>query len=148
MSVVFLLYSSTLHTSLVHVQSFSLMVTTHNSTPLKTNGMTADILFLVLLGKKFLYPAIRHIIMILSIFLGDIADTLLQITRVAFSMFSLRNLQPEHRWPCILPSSTNLDLIPSNMGLFHLLQMLLRRSSLSTHISLFHHCEQPFSPSI
>ena len=58
--------------------------------------MTEDILFLVLLGKKFLYPAIRHIIMILSIFLGDIADTLLQITRVAFSMFSLRNLQPEH----------------------------------------------------
>ena len=49
---VFASYSSALHTSLVPVQGFSLMVTTHDSTALKTNGMTEDILFLVLLGQK------------------------------------------------------------------------------------------------
>ena len=49
---VFASYSSALHTSLAPVQGFSLMVTTHDSTALKTNGMTEDILFLVLLGQK------------------------------------------------------------------------------------------------
>ena len=58
------------------------------------------------------------------------------------------NLQPGHRLLCILPSLTSSDLIPSCMGIFHLLQMLLCRSSLSTHISCFHHWEQPFFPSI
>ena len=42
---VFASYSSALHTSLAHVQGFSLMVTTHSSTALKVNGMTEDILF-------------------------------------------------------------------------------------------------------
>ena len=98
--------------------------------------------------QTFLYSVIRHKIMILSIFLGDVTDTLLQITHIFFSMFSLNNLKPGHRLPCILPSSTSLDLISSYMGLSHLLQMILHRSSLSTHISRFHHCEQPFFPSI
>ena len=54
-----------------------------------------------------------------------------------------------HILPCILPSSTSLDLIPSCMGLFHLLQMFPRRSSLSIHITRFHHCQQPiFSSSL
>ena len=38
-------YSSALHTSLARVQGFSLVTTTHNSTALKVNGMTGDILF-------------------------------------------------------------------------------------------------------
>ena len=54
------------------------------------------------------------------------------------------NLQPGHRLPCIFPSSTSLNLIPSSMGLFHLLQMFVRRFSLSTCISRFHHCGKPF----
>ena len=49
---VFVSYYSTLNTSLARIQGFSLMVTTHNSTALKVNGMTEDILFLVLLGQK------------------------------------------------------------------------------------------------
>ena len=68
-----------------------------------------------------------------------------KLTRVVFFMVSLGNLQSG---PCILPSSTSFDLIPSYMDLFHLLQMLLCRSSMSTHISRFHPCEQPFFPSI
>ena len=48
----FCINSSTLHTSLARVQGFSLMVTTHNSTALKVNGMTEDILFVVLFGQK------------------------------------------------------------------------------------------------
>ena len=58
------------------------------------------------------------------------------------------SLQLGYSLSCILPSSTSLDLIPSYMGLFHLLQLLLHRPSLSTCISRFHHCEQPFFPSI
>ena len=58
---VFVSYSSALHTSLARIRDFPLMVTTHNSTALKVNGMTEDIFicssFLV---KKFLYPIIRH----------------------------------------------------------------------------------------
>ena len=45
-------YSSALQTSLVCVQGFSLMVATRNSTALKENDMTENILFLVLLGQK------------------------------------------------------------------------------------------------
>ena len=51
-SVVYLLYSSALQTSLARVQGFSLMVTTHNSTALKENGMTEDILFVVLFSQN------------------------------------------------------------------------------------------------
>ena len=40
---VFAAYSSTLHTSLVQTQGFSLMVSMHNSTSLKTNGVAEDI---------------------------------------------------------------------------------------------------------
>ena len=40
---VFVSYSSALHTSLTRIQGFSLMVTKHNSTALKVNGMTEDI---------------------------------------------------------------------------------------------------------
>ena len=40
---VFAAYSSTLHPSLVRTQGFSLMVLTHNSTLLKTNGVAEDI---------------------------------------------------------------------------------------------------------
>ena len=58
------------------------------------------------------------------------------------------NLQPGHILPCILPSSTSLDLIPSYMGVFHLFQMLLHRPSFSTRIYRFHRCDQPFFPSI
>ena len=36
-------YPSALHTSLACVQGFSLMVTMHNSTELKENGITEDI---------------------------------------------------------------------------------------------------------
>ena len=43
-SAVFLLYCSALQTSLALVQGFSSMVTMHNSTALKENGMTKDIL--------------------------------------------------------------------------------------------------------
>ena len=70
-------YSSALHSSLARVQGYSLMVTTHNSTILKENGITEDVLFLVLVGSKklcirsldtkspclylqFLYPVTRH----------------------------------------------------------------------------------------
>ena len=49
---VFASYSSTLHTSLERIQGFSLMVTTHNSTTLKVNDMTEDILFVVLFPPK------------------------------------------------------------------------------------------------
>ena len=38
-------YFNALHTSLAKIQSLSLMVTTHNSTALKVNGMTEDIFF-------------------------------------------------------------------------------------------------------
>ena len=49
---VFASYSSALHTSLARVQGFSLMITTHNSTALKVNGMTEDILFVVLFAQR------------------------------------------------------------------------------------------------
>ena len=49
---VFASYSSALHTSLAHVQGFSLMVTKHSSTALKVNGMTEDISFVVLFRPK------------------------------------------------------------------------------------------------
>ena len=42
-------YSRALHTSLARVQGFSLIVTTHNCTALKVNGMTEDI-FIIILG--------------------------------------------------------------------------------------------------
>ena len=42
-SDVFASYSSVLHTSLARIQGFPLMITAHNSTALKTNGMTEDI---------------------------------------------------------------------------------------------------------
>ena len=48
----FLVYFSALHISLVGVQDFSLIVTTHNSTALKINGMTEEILFAVLFGQE------------------------------------------------------------------------------------------------
>ena len=55
------LYSSPLQVSLARVQGFSLIVTMHNSTALKTNGMTEDILFIVLFRPKhFWYPVIRY----------------------------------------------------------------------------------------
>ena len=58
---VFASYSSALHTSLVRTQGFSLMVTTHNFTALRTNGMTKDILiFNSFRPKNFLYLVIRH----------------------------------------------------------------------------------------
>ena len=46
------LCSSALQASLARVQGFSLMVTTHNSTALKVNGMTEGIFVLVLFGSK------------------------------------------------------------------------------------------------
>ena len=49
---VFASYPSALHTSVAHVQGFSLMVTIHNSAALKVNGITEDILFVVLFGQK------------------------------------------------------------------------------------------------
>ena len=142
-------YSSTLQISLARVQGLSLMVTTYNSTALKTNGIREDIFICTSFWvKHFLYLVIRHKIIILSIFLGDVTDTVLQITRAVFSIFSLSSLQTEHRLPCILSSLTSLNLIPSYMGLFHLLQMLPHRCSLTIHIPRFHHCEQPLFPSI
>ena len=42
-------YSSALQTSLARVQVFSLMVTRHNSTALKVNGMTED-MFIIISG--------------------------------------------------------------------------------------------------
>ena len=66
------------------------------------------------------------------------------ITEDIFTKFRV----PARSLPCILPSSTSLDLIPSYMDLFHLLQILLHRSSLKTCISRFHHCEQLFFSSI
>ena len=55
---VFATYSSALHTSLVRVQGFSLMITTHNYTALKENGMTEDIFI------KFWAPARSLLILI------------------------------------------------------------------------------------
>ena len=49
---VFASYPSALHTSLARVQGFSLLITTHNSTALKVNGMTEDILFVVLFAQR------------------------------------------------------------------------------------------------
>ena len=48
---IILLYSSAPQTSLASVQGFSLMITTHNSTALKENGMAEDIFI------KFWAPA-------------------------------------------------------------------------------------------
>ena len=45
-------YSSALQTSLARVQGLSFMVTTHNSTALKVNGMTEYIWFVVCFGLK------------------------------------------------------------------------------------------------
>ena len=50
---IFALYSAALHTSLALVQGFSLMITTHNSTASKVNGITEDILFVVFFGQSF-----------------------------------------------------------------------------------------------
>ena len=44
---VFASYSSALHTFVARVQGLSLMVTTHNSTALKVNGMTEDIFIII-----------------------------------------------------------------------------------------------------
>ena len=57
----FLLYSSALHTSLARVQGFPLMITTHNSTALKKNGMTEDIFICSSFwSKNFLSSVIRY----------------------------------------------------------------------------------------
>ena len=60
-ALVVLPYSSAPYASLTLVQGFSLMVTTHNSTALKENGMAEDIFYFLFLleAKKFLYPIIR-----------------------------------------------------------------------------------------
>ena len=51
---VFASYSSALHTCLAQTKGFSLIVTTHNSTALKTNGMAEDIfIFNSFWVKKF-----------------------------------------------------------------------------------------------
>ena len=53
--------SSALHSSLARVQGFSLMVTTHNSTELKGDGMTEDIfIYIFFWVRKFLYAVTRH----------------------------------------------------------------------------------------
>ena len=58
---------------LARVQVFSLMITTHNSTALKVNDMTEDILFVLLFGsKQFLYLFTRHKKANIHIFLTDI----------------------------------------------------------------------------
>ena len=54
-------YSSALHTFLARVQGFLLTVTTHNSTALKTNGMTEGIFIYTSFGvKNFLYLITRY----------------------------------------------------------------------------------------
>ena len=128
----FFIYCSALRTSLARVQGLSLMVATHNSTSLKENAITEDISFISHWPKKILYQVTRY-------------KKALQITRAVFFMFFLGNIWPV---PCILPSSTSLDLTTSYMSLFHLLQMLLCRSSLGLHISHFQYCEQPFFQSV
>ena len=126
-SAVFLWYYSALRTSLARVQGFSLMV--KRLILLRQKKMTwQKISFLFRLGQKFFVSG--H-----QLQKGPCLGTL-DLTLGG------------HRLPCILPSSTSLDLIPCYIGLFLLLQMLLHRSSLSTHISRFHHCGQTFSPSI
>ena len=69
---VFASYPSALHTSLARVQGFSLMITMHNSTALKVNGMTEDILFVVLFGQRVFacgYQTQKRPIFIPTIFL-------------------------------------------------------------------------------
>ena len=57
----FLLYFSALHTSLARLEGFSLIVTTHNSTTLKVNGMTEDVFICSSFWSTiFLYPVTRH----------------------------------------------------------------------------------------
>ena len=51
-ALVALPYSIVLHTSLARVQGFSLTLTTHNSTALRENGMTEDILIYTSLEVK------------------------------------------------------------------------------------------------
>ena len=48
----FTFLTDALHTSLARVQGFPLMVKMHNFTALKVNGMTEDILFVILFGQK------------------------------------------------------------------------------------------------
>ena len=48
----FLLYCSVLQTSLAQVQGLSLIVTAHNSTALKENGITEDIFSYMFQGSQ------------------------------------------------------------------------------------------------
>ena len=109
--------------------------------------------------KIFLHPVIRHKkvyvyphnLSVSFFHLKPVCSIILRGRTYFLSMTAKPwggSFQPGYRLPCILPSSTSLDLIPSYMGLFHLVQTILHRSSLSTRILRFYHCEQPYFPSI